>query len=259
VGVVQPGVTASVQEAPPGAEPTRGVARGHVGVEDDPVHAVIAPFQQRLVPPAQVVPGRHGAPSSRAARVRPTDMIAPAPPAHQGLGPLWPPELSSPGAPRRTEPAVGVSSRRRLGPGAKLVPTDATVQELVGQGCQGAKSEDTEASPPSAPRPASTFRADAGAGAPQRPLDAPGGPSTPTIRGSEKLVPSSPGRTSRPTPPPSRQAATGSHRRPPAPVAAPAGAPLSPPDPSRRLLPRGPKGPGRPKAERGKRKTGREG
>ena len=67
-------------------------------------------------------------------------MIAPAPPAHQGLGPLWPPELSSPGAPRRTEPAVGVSSRRRLGPGAKLVPTDATVQELVGQGCQGAKT-----------------------------------------------------------------------------------------------------------------------
>jgi hypothetical protein len=84
---------------------------------------------------------------------------------------------------------VGVSSRRRLGPGAKLVPTDAPVQELVGQGCQGAKSEDTEAPPPSAPRPASTFRADAGAGAPQRPLDAPGRPSTPTIRGKGGAAP----------------------------------------------------------------------
>ena len=48
VGVVEP-VVVALPAPPPGPEPARGVAQGEVGVEHDPVHAVIGAGEQVAV------------------------------------------------------------------------------------------------------------------------------------------------------------------------------------------------------------------
>ena len=55
VVVVQLLVAASVQLPPPGPEAARAVAHPEVGVEDDPVHAVVDAGQQVAVPLAEVI------------------------------------------------------------------------------------------------------------------------------------------------------------------------------------------------------------
>jgi hypothetical protein len=59
VGVVELGLGAAVQLPPPDAEPARAVPQRVVGVQHDPVHAVVAAGQQVGVPFTQLV--RHAA------------------------------------------------------------------------------------------------------------------------------------------------------------------------------------------------------
>jgi hypothetical protein len=55
VRVVQLLIGAAVQSAPPGPEPARVVPQREVGVEHDPVHAVIRAGQQIAVPGAEYI------------------------------------------------------------------------------------------------------------------------------------------------------------------------------------------------------------
>jgi hypothetical protein len=55
VRVVHLVIAALVQPPPPAPEPARIVADGEVGVQHDPVHAVIAARQQVPVPLAEVI------------------------------------------------------------------------------------------------------------------------------------------------------------------------------------------------------------
>jgi hypothetical protein len=77
---------------PPAAEPARGVADRHVGVEHHPVDAVIRALQEGFVPPGQLVLRPHfrllSPKGPRRWLYAPCTMVAPPRPRHRGLARL---------------------------------------------------------------------------------------------------------------------------------------------------------------------------